>query len=90
VKKNNHLDFLFFLMYALLIHILVGCNQGSFNMADFKQVGKIDAHVHVNSTNPAYIDQARTDNFKLLTINTDYADFPPIAEQLRIALELKK
>ncbi len=90
MKKNNHLDFSFILLYALLILILVGCNQGSYNMADFKQVGKIDVHVHFNSTNPAYIDQAQTDNFKLLTINTDYADFPPIAEQLRIAVELIK
>jgi hypothetical protein len=34
------------------------------------------------------IDQAGADHFRLLTINVDYPDFPPIAEQARIAREL--
>jgi hypothetical protein len=49
---------------------------------------KIDAHVHINSSGSALIDQASADHFRLLTINVDYPDFPPIAEQSRIAQAL--
>jgi hypothetical protein len=57
----------------------------SFTMADFTRVQKVDIHVHINSTDSALIDQAAADNFRLLTINVDYPDFPPLAEQRRVA-----
>lgn len=67
---------------------LIGCKAGPdhFTMADFARVEKIDAHVHVNSADPAFIDQAGADNFKLLTVNVDYPDFPPIDDQQNCAL----
>lgn len=40
--------------------------------------------------NPALINRAEKDNFKLLTINADYSDFPPINEQLKTAASLVK
>jgi hypothetical protein len=61
---------------------------GSFTMADFTAVEKVDIHVHINSSDPALIDQAAADHFRLLDINVDYPDFPPLAEQRRIAHEL--
>jgi|HubBroStandDraft_1064217.scaffolds.fasta_scaffold00027_19 hypothetical protein len=54
-------------------------------MADFATVEKVDIHVHINTTDTALIDQAAADNFRLLTINVDYPDFPPLAEQRRVA-----
>jgi hypothetical protein len=58
---------------------------GSFTMADFASVEKVDIHVHINTTDTALIDQAAADHFRLLTINVDYPDFPALAEQRRVA-----
>jgi hypothetical protein len=60
----------------------------TFTRDDFASLEKIDVHVHINSADSALIDQAAADRFRLLTINVDYPDFPPIAEQARIAQEL--
>jgi Amidohydrolase len=57
----------------------------TFTVDDFASVEKIDIHVHINSTDSALIDQAKADHFRLLTINVDYPDFPPLADQRRIA-----
>jgi len=60
----------------------------AFARDDFASLEKIDVHVHINSSDSALLDQAAADHFRLLTINVDYPDFPPIAEQARIAQEL--
>ena len=57
----------------------------SFTVQDFASVDKTDVHVHINSTGSELIDQAEADHFRLLTINVDYPDFPPLADQKRIA-----
>jgi hypothetical protein len=56
-----------------------------FTVDDFASMEKIDIHVHINSGESALIDQAEADHFRLLTINVDYPDFPPLADQRRIA-----
>lgn len=61
-----------------------------YTMADFARVAKFDAHVHVNSGDTALIEQARADGFELLSINVDYPDFPPIAQQAEVAHQLAK
>ncbi|GAB4362920.1 MAG: hypothetical protein Kow0042_00340 [Calditrichia bacterium] len=76
--------YLFILAWLLL---LLGCAEQHYRMADFAAVEKIDAHVHVNSPDPAFLDQAIEDNFKLLSINVDYPDFPPLEKQLEIAVK---
>jgi hypothetical protein len=63
----------------------MGLDPGSFTLEDFASVEKTDVHVHINSSDSALIDQAGLDRFRLLTINVDYPDFPPLAEQLKIA-----
>ena len=62
----------------------------SYTMADFAKVPKIDAHLHLHSTSPIFIEQARKDNFRALAINVDYGDFPPVPEQYRVARELHR
>jgi predicted TIM-barrel fold metal-dependent hydrolase len=62
----------------------------SFSTADFSQLRKFDAHVHVNTADRALLEQAKADNFELLSINVDYPDFPTIDAQARIARELHK
>lgn len=56
-----------------------------YGEADFARVRKFDAHVHANVADPAFVRLAATDGFELLSINVDYPDFPPVAEQARIA-----
>lgn len=61
----------------------------SYTMADFEKVAKIDAHLHLHGdSQTAYLAQARKDNFRALTINVDYGDFPPPARQREVASKL--
>ena len=60
-----------------------------YTAADFERVRKFDAHVHANTSDHDFLDIARRDKFELLSINVDYPDFPPLAEQARVAHELQ-
>lgn len=76
--------------------LAVGCTEpeGSapeapyYDAADFASVRKFDSHVHANNPDASFLSQAREDNFELLSINVDYADFPPLEQQERDALSL--
>jgi len=57
-----------------------------YSMEDFAGARKFDAHVHVNVTDPAFLEQARDDGFELMAINVDYPDFPKLADQRAAAL----
>lgn len=59
-----------------------------YSAADFTKVEKYDTHVHINADDSTFIDQAKKDNFRLLTINVNSGH--PIEEQRRIALILTK
>jgi predicted TIM-barrel fold metal-dependent hydrolase len=48
---------------------------------DFASIKKIDAHAHVQSTKHALVDQARSDNFILISLNTEVPGYPPIDSQ---------
>ncbi|HTM79836.1 amidohydrolase family protein [Asticcacaulis sp.] len=56
-----------------------------YTVADFAKVKKFDSHVHVNVTDPAFVDQAKADGFELLSINVDYPEFPALADQAAVA-----
>lgn len=62
----------------------------SYTMADYARVPKIDAHLHLHNAAPAFMQAARRQSFKVLTINVDYPDFPPLDDQQRVAVELRK
>lgn len=61
-----------------------------YTREDFSRVDKIDAHVHVHGAAKRFMAQAIRDNFRILTINTDYPDFPPIPQQQRAAVSLRQ
>ena len=61
-----------------------------YGMSDFPRVAKIDAHVHVHGSADHFMAQAIRDNFRILTINVDDADYPPLPEQQRAAVSLRK
>jgi hypothetical protein len=61
----------------------------NYTEADFTRVRKLDAHVHANTDDHAFLDIARKDGFELLSINVDYPDFPTLAEQARVVHALQ-
>lgn len=61
-----------------------------YTLADFQRVEKIDAHVHIHGNADRFMAQAIHDNFRILTINVDYPDFPSISEQERAAVSLQQ
>jgi hypothetical protein len=81
--KYRYESFVFILLY-----FITGCGGDPefFTLDDFKRIEKIDSHVHMNTNNTAFIEQAQADNFRLLTVNVDYPDFPPLNVQQDIAI----
>ena len=63
--------------------------EAGYSEADFARVAKFDAHVHANVNDPRFLEVARRDGFELLSINVDYPDFPPLAEQAAIADQMR-
>lgn len=67
-----------------------GARAESYSLEDFAVVDKIDMHVHINTTETMLVDLAERHKFKLLTVNADYSEFPPIDEQLLVARTLRE
>jgi predicted TIM-barrel fold metal-dependent hydrolase len=61
-----------------------------YTIADFPRIDKIDAHMHVIGVADRLMSQAIADDFRILTINTDYPDFPPIPQQQAAAESLRQ
>jgi Amidohydrolase len=74
------------LLVAACVSSPPALTAGPYSMVDFASVRKFDSHVHINVTDTAFVDQARADNFELLSINVDYPDFPKLADQRSAAL----
>src|SRR4030042_4472646 len=55
--------------------------------ADYKKVKKIDAHVHILTSDPSFSYYSKEDNFRLLTICTDAPSIRPFEEQMEIAIQ---
>jgi predicted TIM-barrel fold metal-dependent hydrolase len=62
----------------------------SYSLEDFQHVDKIDAHLHLHGAAHQFMEQAVRDGVRVLTINVDYPDFPPIDIQQRDAIALRK
>ena len=75
---------------VLCANLSASAEENYYSMDDFYRVPKADVHMHLHSTDPAFMQEAVKDRFRVLSINVDYADFPPIAEQQRVAEMLQK
>jgi predicted TIM-barrel fold metal-dependent hydrolase len=75
---------------SLLIIAQALAQANFYGEQDFNRIEKIDAHVHLHGLADEFMAQAITDHFRVLTINVDYPDFPPIEEQLAAALSLRQ
>ena len=60
----------------------------TYGTSDFARVEKIDAHMHLHGPAERVIAQAAQDTVRILTINVDYPDFPPIDEQQHDAIAM--
>jgi predicted TIM-barrel fold metal-dependent hydrolase len=74
-------------IYDMSIKINID-NSDFYSMDDFEIIDKIDMHLHINSLDLTLIKQAQKDNFKLLTVNADYSEFPPVNGQKKLAISL--
>jgi len=78
---------------GVLIAMLYACNSNSSDISeyytdnDFATVKKIDAHAHVMSTNHVLMEQAKADNFKLISLNCEVPGYPPIDSQQYFAIQ---
>jgi hypothetical protein len=76
---------------ACLIFSFDAFASESYTMNDYNRIEKIDVHTHIHNKNTSkFLTLLRKDNFKILTINVDYSDFPPLAQQETVAVNLHK
>lgn len=78
---------------AAFLIIILGtgaCQRKSefYTFSDYAKVPKTDVHLHINSLNPAYMELAISNNFRVVSPNVDSR--LPVEEQLTTASEIKK
>lgn len=65
--------------------------SGFYTSDDFEIVEKIDAHVHIDTDQATFIEQARDNNFRLITINyDDKNEGPSMEKQQEFAIQQLK
>jgi len=70
----------------LLLSLLLSCSSDYYTIEDFNAVKKIDTHMHLNANDLALAEQAKEDNFQLLTVNVDVNSYPTLEDQEKFAL----
>jgi hypothetical protein len=75
---------LFFLSVSFSF-IFAGCNK-YYTEQDFSLVLKVDSHIHIESDDGVFEDQAVADNFILITLNVDHGDSADIRSQFNHAM----
>jgi predicted TIM-barrel fold metal-dependent hydrolase len=75
---------------ALITGVSSGAEPATYAEADFARLEKIDTHVHLHGSLPQFMKRAQADGFRLLTVNVNYATFPPLPQQRADALALKR
>ena len=71
---------------VLFILALSACGNRFYSEEDFSTVLKIDSHIHINSDQGIFEEQAIKDNFILITLNVDHGDSMNIRNQIENAL----
>jgi predicted TIM-barrel fold metal-dependent hydrolase len=74
------------LILITLSLVMFGCQDRFYSTEDFSSVLKIDSHIHINSDDGAFEDQAAKDNFILITLNVDHGDSANIRMQYNYAV----
>jgi predicted TIM-barrel fold metal-dependent hydrolase len=71
-----------------LILLLISCNRTQTDL--YEKITKVDAHVHIRTANPAILELAGAEGYKLLTINTRSSSQEYIDNQMHYAKEVKQ
>ncbi|WPP50986.1 amidohydrolase family protein [Catalinimonas niigatensis] len=80
------------LYFFIMLYLFAACGQSNeqaayYSIDDFDQVEKIDVHVHIRTERDAFVEQARKDNFKLLTVVVDHsAGIQDVREQFKYGM----
>jgi len=72
---------------SVCIPVLTGCKNGYYTANDFKPVPKVDSHIHIDSDDGVFEEQAAEDNFILITLNVDHSDSAGIRSQFNYAVQ---
>ncbi len=78
------------LLFAVLSGGALADDSAPYAESDFPSVEKIDTHVHLYGELPMFMERAKADHFRVLTINVNYRDFPPMPQQLKDAVALRR
>jgi predicted TIM-barrel fold metal-dependent hydrolase len=84
--------------YIFLVIITASCNAGKhetasekfYTVADFSTVRKIDTHIHLNTVQETFVDQAQKDNVQFLDIVDDRPFGITMKDQEEIAIRQTK
>src|SRR5687768_6868046 len=80
-----------FLILGAIAILLSSCGREKYyGVDDFPSIAKVDTHVHPNTENTAFLEQAKEDNFIILSVNVDAPHYPTLDEQLRLAIKQKE
>lgn len=71
-----------------LMSFLMGCSGTPDKQGLYKQMTKVDSHVHIRTEDPAIMEYAASEGFKLLTINTRSDSQLYIDEQKHAAMKM--
>lgn len=83
MKKN-------FVFVFLSVLILFSCKNRFYSEEDYKSVLKIDSHIHIDTEDGAFENQAAEDNFLLITINVNTYDSADLRTQFNHAVASKR
>ena len=88
-RRNLNLPALIFSSVVFII-LLTACQQKTeyYTYSDFPEVHKTDVHLHINSTDPVYMELSSRYNFRVVSPNVDSRI--PLDEQLNTASSLAK
>ena len=80
-------------MTILLLHACntpSGDNNKYYSAEDFYKIKKIDVHAHALMPRPDFVQQAKKDNFILMSVNVEVPDYPPVDSQRNYVLQLHR
>lgn len=73
-------------LFLLILPVtIMSCQNNFYTEEDFNDILKIDSHIHINSDDGVFEEQAAADNFILITLNVDHGDSANIAKQFNNA-----
>jgi len=83
-------------LWSIPILLLYACNTPSndnnkyYSDEDFYKIKKIDVHAHALVPRPDFVEQAKHDNFILISVNVEVPDYPPVDSQRHYVLQLHR